>query len=50
MGTSVAIDGDTIVAGAPSDFFDAAGAAVTAPGLVYTFARTGAAARNKPRS
>jgi hypothetical protein len=40
LGTSVAIDGDTIVAGA-------SGARGTAEGSVYTFARTGAAARTE---
>ena len=42
LGKSVAIDGDTIVAGAPQD---AAGGSFR--GSVYTFARTGAAARTE---
>ncbi len=43
LGTSVAIDGDTIVAGA---YFDKVGLN-SSQGSVYTFARTGAAARNE---
>jgi hypothetical protein len=43
LGSSVAIDGDTIVAGA---FFDDVGANAD-QGSVYTFARTGAAARTE---
>ncbi len=43
LGVSVAIDGDTIVAGAPSDDVGAN----PNQGSVYTFARTGAAARNQ---
>ena len=42
LGTSVAIDGDTIVAGAPYD-----NATNSNEGSVYTFARTGAAARTE---
>ena len=41
LGFSVAIDGDTIVAGAPSN------PVFTGPGSAYTFARTGAAARSE---
>ena len=43
LGYSVAIDGDTIVAGAPIDAVGANGE----QGSVYTFARTGAAARTE---
>ena len=42
LGTSVAIDGDTIVAGAPHGITP-----TTAPGAVYTFARTGLAVRTQ---
>ena len=42
LGFSVAIDGDTIVAGAETDAIDA-----NAQGSVYTFARTGAPARGE---
>ncbi len=49
LGTSVAIDGDTIVAGAPFDAVgqDEPGGGTSAQGSVYTFARTGAAARTE---
>lgn len=40
LGASVAIDGDTIVAGAPND-------GVTSQGAAYTFSRTGAASRTQ---
>ena len=43
LGSSVAIDGDTIVVGAPSDDVGAN----TSQGSVYTFTRTGAAARTE---
>ena len=43
LGQSVAIDGDTIVAGAPRDVF----AASQVQGAAYTFARSGAAARTQ---
>jgi len=42
LGQSVAIDGDTVVAGAPG-----AVGAKTTPGSAYTFARTGAPARTQ---
>ncbi len=42
LGSSVAIDGDTIVAGAPSDVVGA-----NIQGAAYTFARTGATARTE---
>jgi len=46
LGSSVAIDGDTIVAGAPA--IDTVSAdANTSAGAVYTFSRTGAAARTE---
>ncbi len=45
FGYSVAIDGDTIVAGAPFDHV--AGANYLHQGSAYTFARTGAAARTE---
>jgi len=46
LGSSVAIDGDTIVAGAPA--IDSVSAdANTSAGAVYTFSRTGAAARTE---
>jgi hypothetical protein len=49
LGTSVAIDGDTIVAGAPFDNIgeNEPGGGTSAQGSVYTFARTGAAARTE---
>ena len=43
LGSSVAIDGDTIVAGAPGHAFGVS----REQGSVYTFARTGAAARTE---
>jgi hypothetical protein len=43
LGYSLAIDGDTIVAGAPDD----SGGTHASRGSVYTFARTGAAARTE---
>lgn len=43
LGSSVAIEGDTIVAGAPADAVGANGN----QGAVYTFARTGAASRTE---
>ena len=43
LGVSVAIDGDTIVAGATSDDVGT----VASPGFAYTFARTGAANRTQ---
>ena len=47
LGYSVAIDGDTIVAGAPYDDVDSAQSAAGLHGSIYTFARTGAAARTE---
>lgn len=44
LGYSVAIDGDTVVVGAPSDD---AGAPASNEGSAYTFARTGAAERTE---
>jgi Ca2+-binding RTX toxin-like protein len=45
LGWSVGIDGDTIVAGAPGYLF--LGGGILRPGAVYTFTRTGAAARTE---
>jgi hypothetical protein len=45
LGDSVAIDGDTIVAGAPRDYFGNTSAGVR--GSVYTFASTGASDRQE---
>lgn len=46
LGSSVGIDGDTIVAGAPGDDLPTSGDCER-QGSVYTFARTGAAARTQ---
>src|SRR6185312_7427882 len=43
LGTSVAVEGDTIVAGAPTE----GGFYGPPPGAVYTFDRTGPASRNE---
>ena len=45
LGQSVAIDGDTILAGAPRAFLDG-----TQKGAAFTFTRTGASARNETGS